>query len=77
MNLLAELTYSLDRKCLNRDFMLMCILEDDYAQSMVQEIRDNRLVIKRIRKFAHWTSTDKFDEEGWKEVYKNIRIKAT
>jgi len=76
INLLAELTYSLDRKCLNRDFMLMCILEDDYAQSIEQEIKDNRLVIKRIRRFANWTSTDKFDGEGWKEVYKNIRIKA-
>lgn len=76
INLLAELTHSLDRKCLNKDFMLMCILEDDYAQSIEQEIRDNRLVIKRIRNFAHWTSTDKFDEEGWKEVYKDIRIKA-
>ena len=76
INLLAELTHSLDRRCLNKDFMLMCILENDYAQSTEQEIRDNRLVIKRIRKFAHWTSTDKFDEEGWKEVYKNIRIKA-
>jgi hypothetical protein len=76
INLLMELIYSLDRKCFNKDFMLMCILEDDYAQSIEQEIRDNRLVIKRIRRFAHWTSTDKFDEEGWKEVYKNIRIKA-
>jgi hypothetical protein len=76
INLLTELIYSLDRKCLNKDFMLMCILEDDYAQSIEHEIRDNRLVIKRIRRFAHWTSTDKFDEEGWKEVFKNIRIKA-
>jgi hypothetical protein len=75
VNLLAELTDLLDKKSSNKNFILMCILEDDYAQSIEQEIKDKRLVIKRIRKFANYASTDKFDKKAWKEIFKNICIK--
>jgi hypothetical protein len=76
-NLLAELMDLLDKKCLNKNFMLMCVLEDGYEQSIEQEVKDNRLVIRRIRRFAHWTSTDKFDKKAWKEIYKNIGVKTS
>ena len=74
-NLLAELTDSLDKKSSNKNFKLICVLEENYAQSIDQEIQDNRLVIKRIKKFAHYFSTHKFDKKAWKEIYRNIRIK--
>jgi hypothetical protein len=76
VNLLEELADLFDKKCLNKNFMLMCVLEDGYAQSIQQEIRENRLIIKRIKEFAHWASADKFDKEAWKEIYRNIRIKT-
>jgi hypothetical protein len=75
VNLLVELTDLLDGKCSNKDFMLVCVLEENYARSIEREIKDNRLVIKRIKKFAHYASTDKFDKEAWKEIYKDIYIK--
>jgi hypothetical protein len=74
-NLLTELTDSLDKKCSNKNFILICVLEENYAHSIEQEIKDNRLVIKRVKKFAHYASTDKFDKEAWKKIYKNICIK--
>jgi hypothetical protein len=74
-NLLADLTESLDQKCANKNFILMCVLEENYAPSLEQDITDNRLVIKRINKFAHYASTDRYDKKAWEKIYKDICIK--
>jgi hypothetical protein len=74
-NLLAELTESLDQKCANKNFALMCVLEEHFAPSLVREISDDRLVIKRIHQFAHYAATNQYDKKAWEKIYKDICIK--